>query len=168
MKLITRSLLAVAFVCLFASCSQDEELLIEEQVVKEEVQITADLVVEDQFASDILNAVNEYRAELGKPAFAFNNDSKSKAVEHSKYMASKNEISHDNFYERSDYLKARGAERVSENVAYGYRSADEVLQAWLRSESHKDAIEGDFSHSGIAVVKNKNGVSYFTQIFITK
>ena len=68
----------------------------------------------------------------------------------------------------ANYLKAKGAARVSENVAYGYRSPEEVVSAWLKSESHKEAIEGDFTHSGLSVVKNEKGIAFFTQIFIKK
>ena len=162
MKLITKSLFVLSFLFLLTSCSKDEELLIEQQ----EVTTSADLIVEDVFAAQILDAVNEYRASIGKASFKLHTASKSKAIEHSKYMASKNEISHDHFYERSDYLKSQGAHRVSENVAFGYSNADEVLKAWLNSPSHREALEGDFTDSGIAVVKTEKGVTYFTQIFV--
>ena len=50
-------------------------------------------------------------------------------------MVDNNEVSHANFYKRSDYLKANaGATKVSENVAYGYSSAESVVNAWLKSE----------------------------------
>ena len=159
-------MLAITFAIFLTSCSQDEELLTSNEETT--LEVSADLVIEDAFAQEILVEVNKHRESIGLSQLAYNNDSKVKAIEHSKYMATKNQISHDNFFQRSDYLKAKGAARVSENVAYGYRSPEEVVSAWLKSESHKEAIEGDFTHSGLSVVKNEKGIAFFTQIFIKK
>ena len=166
MRTFTTNLLAIAFAIFLTSCSQDEELLTSNEETT--LEVSADLVIEDAFAQEILVEVNKHRESIGLSQLAYNNDSKVKAIEHSKYMATKNQISHDNFFQRSDYLKAKGAARVSENVAYGYRSPKEVVSAWLKSESHKEAIEGDFTHSGLSVVKNEKGIAFFTQIFIKK
>ena len=81
-------------------------------------------------------------------------------------MIVNNKVSHDNFFERSDYLKANGASSVSENVAFGYRTAQEVVDGWLNSPSHKEAIEGDFTHSGISAAQTESGVNFFTHIFV--
>ncbi|MGO4913536.1 CAP domain-containing protein [Leeuwenhoekiella sp. W20_SRS_FM14] len=165
MRTFTTSLLALTFALFFTSCSQDEELMPAQEAT---LEIAADLTVEEAFAAEILQEVNEHRTSLGLTALKNNSDSKVKAVEHSKYMATKGIISHDNFFKRSDYLKAKGAGRVSENVAFGYRTAEEVVAAWIKSEGHREALEGNFTHSGISVVKNEKGTAYFTQIFITK
>ncbi|MGO4913533.1 CAP domain-containing protein [Leeuwenhoekiella sp. W20_SRS_FM14] len=165
MRTFTTSLLALTFVLFLTSCSQDEELMPAQEAT---LEIAADLTVEEAFAAEILQEVNEHRTSLGLTALKNNSDSKVKAVEHTKYMATKGIISHDNFFKRSDYLKAKGAGRVSENVAFGYRTAEEVVAAWIKSEGHREALEGNFTHSGISVVKNEKGTAYFTQIFITK
>ncbi len=165
MRTFTTSLLAIAFTVLFTSCSQDEELMPTEEAT---LEVAADLTVEEAFAQDVLAEVNKHRESIGLNALKANNDSKSQASNHSKYMATKGQISHDNFFKRSDYLKARGAGRVSENVAFGYRTAEEVVAAWIQSKSHREALEGNFTHSGISVVKNDKGTAFFTQIFITK
>tara|TARA_Y100000815_G_scaffold259218_1_gene269426 strand:- start:2530 stop:3033 length:504 start_codon:yes stop_codon:yes gene_type:complete len=167
MKLIiTRAFLAMTFLCLFASCSTDE--LEVTPTEKESVEISADLVVENDFAQEVLAEINTYRSSIGLNSLAMNNDPKVQALNHTKYMASLNKISHDNFFQRSDYLKSKGAVKVSENVAFGYYTAQEVVQAWLKSPGHKAAIEGDFTHTGISVVENDRGVPYFTQIFVKK
>ncbi|MFI8377691.1 CAP domain-containing protein [Leeuwenhoekiella sp. NPDC079379] len=165
MRTFTTSLLALTFALFLTSCSQDEELMPTQEAT---LEIAADLTVEEAFAAEILQKVNTHRTSLGLSALKNNSDSKVKAVEHTKYMATKGTISHDNFFKRSDYLKAKGAGRVSENVAFGYRTAEEVVAAWIKSEGHREALEGNFTHSGISVVKNDKGTAYFTQIFITK
>jgi len=165
MRTFTTTLMALTFALFLTSCSQDEELMQTEEAT---LEVSADLTVEETFAKEILAEVNSYRASIGLTELQANNDSKVKATEHTKYMATKGQISHDYFLQRSDYLKAKGAGRVSENVAYGYRTAAEVVSAWLKSESHKEAIEGNFTHSGISVVKDERGIAFFTQIFITR
>jgi len=165
MRTITTSLLALAFTVLFSSCSQDEELMTTSEAT---LEVSANLSLDQAFAQEVLAEVNLHRTSIGLAALKDNSDSDVKAVEHTKYMATKGEISHDNFYKRSDYLKARGAGRVSENVAFGYRSAQEVVAAWIKSDSHREALEGNFTHSGMSVVRNEKGTAFFTQIFITK
>jgi len=37
---------------------------------------------------------------------------------------------------------------------------------WLRSPHHLENIRGDYNYSGLGVWQDKNGVIYFTQIFV--
>ena len=91
------------------------------------------------------------------------------AYTHTDYMVDNDEVSHANFYSRSDYLKANaGAKKVSENVAYGYSSAESVVRAWLKSDGHKATIEGDFSNFDVSAEVNTEGKWYYTNIFIKK
>jgi uncharacterized protein YkwD len=84
-------------------------------------------------------------------------------------MIDQEEISHDKFDERSKTLiKDENASRTGENVAYGQRSAKAVMKAWLNSSGHRKNIEGDFTHVGIAVIKTKSGIFYYTQLFLKK
>lgn len=163
MKLILRSIFAMALLCLLASCSKDDELVASEIDM---IELAPNLEVEGQFAAAILDEINLHRESMGLSDLQPHTDSESQAVDHSKYMASKHQISHDNFFKRSDYLKSKGADKVSENVAFGYDTAEEVVAAWLKSPGHREALEGDFTHSGIAVVKTETGVTYFTEIFV--
>ncbi len=57
---------------------------------------------------------------------------------------------------------------AAENVAYGQMSAEEVVDGWLHSPGHRQNIEGDYNLTGIGVAQNKDGVIYFTQIFVLK
>ncbi len=163
MKTITSTLIAIGMVCLFASCSTDEV---------SEIDSTSNLENElsieniDTFSNEVLLLVNAHRATLELPPLKQHNAAKLEAMDHTAYMIQRNRISHDNFFDRSEYLKANGAQVVSENVAFGFRTAAEVLQGWLDSPEHKAEIEGNFTHSGISVAKNSNGIHYFTHIFV--
>jgi len=137
MKTITSTLIAIGMVCLFASCSTDEV---------SEIDSTSNLENElsieniDAFSNEVLLLVNAHRATLELPPLKQHNAAKLEAMDHTAYMIQRNRISHDNFFDRSEYLKANGAQVVSENVAFGFRTAAEVLQGWLDSPEHKAEI----------------------------
>ena len=51
------------------------------------------------------------------------------------------------------------------NVASGYPTAKSFINNWLNSSGHKANIEGDFTHIGIAAIKDSHGRYYYTQLF---
>ncbi|TBN02452.1 CAP domain-containing protein [Hyunsoonleella flava] len=120
-------------------------------------------------AEEILQIVNAHRASIGKNALEFNILANDLAYEHTLYMIEQSDISHDDFDKRSDRLiTEENANKTGENVAYGQRDAKAVMDAWLNSSGHRENIEGDFTHIGIAAVKNSSGTYYYTQIFLKK
>jgi uncharacterized protein YkwD len=142
------------------SCSKDEELTNEEAIAQAEILTIAD---------EILQIVNDHRLSIGENTLETNTLATNLANEHTEYMIAQNDISHDDFNQRSDRLiDEENATRTGENVAYGQRSASAVMEAWLNSSGHRKNIEGDFTHIGIGVIKNDAGVYYFTQIFLKK
>ncbi len=142
----------------FTSCSKDD-------VSEEDIELSETL----SMADEILQIVNAHRASIGKTPLEFNTLANDLAYEHTLYMIEQRDISHDDFDKRSDRLFAEAnASRTGENVAYGQRSAQDVMNAWLNSSGHRRNIEGDFTHIGIAVVKNSSGTYYFTQIFFKR
>jgi uncharacterized protein YkwD len=58
-----------------------------------------------------------------------------------------------------------GARAVSENIGFGYRAAEALLEAWINSEGHRANIERSYSHFGISVDQDQKGKDYFTNIF---
>lgn len=164
MKLINRSLCAIAALCVLVACSSDPTTTESDTLTNLETSIEVENNIE--LAEEVLDVLNDHRASLGLSALQWHTDSEDLAVGHSYYMVQQNEASHDNFYERSAILQENGADIVSENVAYGYRDAESVLQGWLDSPSHKSAIEGDYTHTGIGVALTDSGIPYYTQLFI--
>lgn len=156
----TYCLKTLSIVCCFSfllvsvSCSKDED--------PEKLEALS-------ISEEILQLVNAHRASIDKEPLAINNLATILAEEHTHYMIAQNDISHDNFDERSNRLFAEeNATRTGENVAYGQQSAKAVMEAWINSSGHRANIEGDFTHIGIGVIKNGSGVYYFTQIFLKK
>jgi len=171
------------------SCSTEELLdsneetidLVEEEIeedvveeVDENVEEGNDDEVEDinegtdtlSISEEILILVNQHRESIGKLALIRNASADNLATEHSNYMITKGAISHDNFILRFQKLQQEvNANAAGENVAAGYTTANSVMQGWIKSPGHKANIEGDFTHIGIAAVKDSNGRYYYTQLF---
>lgn len=162
MKLINRSLCAIAL-CLLCACTSDP---VSESDTLANLETSVEVENNIELAEEVLDALNDYRGSIGLPALLWHTDSEQLAVGHSRYMVVRNEPSHDNFYERSAILQENGADFVSENVAYGYQDAASVLEGWLNSPTHKSAIEGNYTHTGIGIVETDTGIPYYTQLFI--
>jgi uncharacterized protein YkwD len=112
--------------------------------------------------------INDYRISIGLNSLERINHVSHKSEEHDNYMISNNVVNHDDFLARSEnIIKVLGAKKVSENIAYNYNSAKGAFDAWLKSDAHRESIEGDFTHFGIAVRENPvNGRKYYTNIFV--
>lgn len=122
---------------------------------------------DSQFAQEVLVLINEHRVSIGLDLLTLGSEfSCAYAVEHTNYMIGLSEINHDNFHTRSAALQSEGAQQVGENVAYGYSSAENVVNAWLNSTSHRDNIEGNYTYSSFGIIKSDdNNTYYFTQLF---
>lgn len=112
--------------------------------------------------------INDYRVSIGLKTLEKINHVSYKSEEHDNYMIANNVVNHDDFVARSEnIMKVLGAKKVSENIAYNYNSAKGAFEAWLKSEGHKQNIEGDFTHFGISIRENPaNGKKYYTNIFV--
>ncbi|WP_036152893.1 CAP domain-containing protein [Maribacter forsetii] len=148
-----------------SSCSKTD---LNEDVMLESTSTA--LVVSDvniDIELEIFDLVNGYRAENGLSELSYNNQAQSYTLDHNLYMISKDEISHDDFAQRSSELSVEvNATRVSENVGRSFSTAEGVFKAWLASASHLKNIEGDYTQTAISVSTSEDGTLYFTQVFI--
>lgn len=118
---------------------------------------------------EILELLNEHRISAGLNSLGNNGTVKAVAFTHTDYMIEVDNVSHDNFFQRKQSLQANAeANVVSENVAYGFSSAESVVNAWINSPSHKDNIEGDYTDFDVSAEQNNEGKWYFTNIFIKR
>ncbi|AXY78606.1 CAP domain-containing protein [Paraflavitalea soli] len=112
--------------------------------------------------------MNQHRKKKGLPALSSNPVIEAEARRHTIAMAShQSPFGHDGFSYRSKVItsKVAGVTATAENVAYGSRSAEEVVNGWLKSSGHKKNIEGKYKLTGIGVARDEKSVLYFTQIF---
>ena len=56
---------------------------------------------------------------------------------------------------------------AAENIAYGQRTAQEVMTAWMNSPGHRaNILSKTVSHIGVGAAKAANGTLYWTQMFL--
>lgn len=149
------------------SCSKDS---INDEVTAYN-QVVAENAVYDYNAieAEILEEVNIYRSALGLDELKAMAELSVESEGHNIHMIEEGEVSHDNFSLRASKLMNRvGAKAVAENVGFGYRTAEAVVSAWLKSQGHRENIEGGYTHFGISVRQDAEGKNYFTNIFIKK
>ena len=157
-------LLVVLCALVLTSCSSNSEIELAGNTSEPTTVIT-----EKSIEAEILVLINNYRVANGLSILNKLQTIKSQANTHTNYMIDQNKISHDFFYQRKEYLTQNAnAVGVGENVAYGYSSAESVVNAWIKSEGHKKNIEGNFTHFEISAEKDADGKWYFTNIFIKK
>ncbi len=164
MNLLRTSLMVLAICFMATSCSKDEP------ATETDTNYSVDLGLANktdwQMANEILTIINEHRDGLHlDPIVMDKKMATAYAVLHTQYMMDQDELSHDNYALRSQALIENGAAKVGENVALGYLTAAQVVNAWLHSPSHKRVIEGNYTHSGFGVMQDERGTYYFTQLF---
>jgi uncharacterized protein YkwD len=117
----------------------------------------------------VFDQINRYRTGQGLSALVIDERIVSQARKHSRDMAQGvSTFSHNGF---NDRIAATGISYLSaaENIAYnqGYSDpATTAVNGWLKSPGHLQNIRGNFNFTGIGVVKNEDGVNYFTQLFM--
>jgi uncharacterized protein YkwD len=116
--------------------------------------------------------VNDYRHAHDLPVLVWNAAIAETARGHSRDMAERKvDFGHEGFGDRVDLLRRDfgGLQGAGENVLYTsdpQEVARNAVNIWLHSPPHLHNIRGDFNYSGIGVWENKEGLIYFTQIFI--
>ncbi|EIA09478.1 CAP domain-containing protein [Flavobacterium frigoris] len=158
-----RTFLFITVIFTMNSCSSDSS---ETQTVE---STTQKMVNYNYSASEIetMKLINEYRVSVGLNVLEKIDFISLKSEEHDNYMIANNVVSHDGFVTRAEEIKkVLSAKGVGENIAYNYSTAQSALNAWLASPGHKENIEGDYTHFGIAIRENPTtGKKYYTNIF---
>jgi len=129
------------------------------------------------FASQVVSLVNQHRQALGLPTLGVSPTLTASAQWKSAHMAYYQYMQHDDpappvARTVSDRLAACGYPTTNigwgENIAYGYQTPQDVMNAWLNSAGHKANIENaSFRAIGVGAVQSANGAWYWTQDFGT-
>ena len=117
-------------------------------------------------AAEFAELVNAHRASVGCSALVWNGSVADVARAHSDDMVTRDFFSHTNPDGLSpfDRLSAAGIAftAAAENIAYGYPTAQAVLQGWLDSPGHRANIENcALTEHGVGVTR-----AHWTHLFI--
>ncbi len=166
-KSTPKLLILLLCVFTFTSCAKDS---IEEEIEAIEYVAEKSAVYSySQLEEEVLQELNSYRIEKGLKELVPIAEASVQGKSHNIYMMSKGKISHDNFANRYHALVTTvKAKAVSENIAYGYRTAQAAVDAWIKSDSHRKNLEGEHTHFGLSVTQDEDGKNYFTNIFLRK
>ena len=162
-------LLCLIFLCVFSFSSCTKDSISPEKNAELKTANLVDAFAYSQIEIDILTLVNDYRKSKGLNTLIKVDEITLQAESHTVYMIEKSVVNHDNFNLRfANLVEEIGARAVSENVGFGYSTANAVVRAWLESEGHLANIEGDFTHFGVSVEMDENKKNYFTNIFVRR
>jgi uncharacterized protein YkwD len=160
---LLRVLLLVAVVYSMNSCSSDSSETPSSSTATMKVMDYS----YDSSELEAMNLINTYRVSVGLNELQQINHISYKSEEHDHYMIRNNVVNHNDFVARSENLiSVLGAKRVGENIAYNYNTPQSVVKAWLNSPTHKENLEGDYTHFGISIRTNPDGKKYYTNIFV--
>ncbi len=164
MKILKRSVFAILLLTLVASCAKDPiSVPIPTEAEYFNLDSIPNLAIDYNLADDLVAAINNYRIGINiEPLESSVDLANELALNHAVYMRQNAVTNHKYFFTRSHILRENGAINVAETVAYGYTSAESVVNAWLKSVGHRKVLEGDFNRVGIGVVKDSKRKNYFT------
>ena len=120
---------------------------------------------------EVARLVNVERAKNGLPALTYNWELARVARYKSQDMINKNYFNHTSPTYGSPFnmMKAFGIRftAAGENIAYGQRTAQEVMNGWMNSPGHRaNILSRNFTQIGVGYAKNPSGTIYWTQMFI--
>ena len=120
------------------------------------------------YETEVIRLVNEIRAQYGLNALAENWELSRVARYKSQDMRDRGYFSHTSptYGSPFDMMRAFGLSYRSagENIAYGYRTPEAVVKAWMSSSGHRENIlSAKYTQIGVGYVAGGN---YCTQMFI--
>jgi uncharacterized protein YkwD len=124
---------------------------------------------EAELMSLLVTQTNQIRYAAGCPQVHVEQDLVVASVRQSGYMATTGNFSHigpdgSTFVARA--FDAGYTTPAGENIAWGYSTATEVMNAWMASPSHRANILNCAAQSiGTGVVYASDGTPYVTQVF---
>jgi uncharacterized protein YkwD len=131
--------------------------------------------VKPLWEAEVLALTNAHRASLGLGALAPSASLTDAATWKAAHMARYGYMAHDDPappVARSWDQRIRDcgyASGAGENIAYGYRSPEAVLEGWLGSDGHRRNIENPtYKVIGVGAAVASSGTPYWAQIFGTR
>jgi uncharacterized protein YkwD len=117
----------------------------------------------------VVELVNRYRAVAGCPALRVDRRLDAAALGHSRDMARRDYFDHTGLDGSTPWTRARRAgydTPSAENIAFGYRTAEEAVRAWLDSPGHRRNLLDCTSRAvGTGVARGDSEGIYWTQLF---
>jgi uncharacterized protein YkwD len=164
--------IAVACVGALASCATQPETT--------RMPVSATIRPDTSPTGQVLQEVNSYRRSHGASDLQRHAGLERLAQEHSEYLMkhrgtftlSGKNVSHIGFEGRTLVARERyQMDNVSENVVaashLGKNPAPMLVKLWSESKDHETNMRGSWTHTGIGMVVDSDGMVFCTQLFST-
>lgn len=125
-------------------------------------------IEQTSYAKQVLSLVNVEREKNGLAPLAWNEQVAQSAMVRANEIQTSFSHTRPNGSDFSTALKENGVNYRSagENIAWGQKTPEEVVTAWLNSEGHRaNIMNKNFTNLGVGYVKNANGTPYWVQLF---
>ena len=121
------------------------------------------------FEARVVKLTNDNRVNNGCAAARTEAKLTTAARAHSVDMATRNYFSHTSKDGSTFLVRSKRAgytTAIGENIAWGYRTPEQVVTAWMKSPGHKANILNCKAKSvGVGLAKKADGTPYWTQMF---
>lgn len=120
------------------------------------------------YAQQVVQLVNEERAKVGLAPLTI--DAKVEAAANVRAKETMTSFSHTR-PDGTSFSTALKDQSVSyrmcgENIAYGQKSPEEVMKAWMNSSGHKaNILNENYTTIGVGYYQSSNGTNYWSQLF---
>ncbi len=168
--------MAVACVGALASCATEPET----KTKTTRMPVSAALRPDSSLSGKVLQEVNSYRRSHGTSDLERHAGLDRLAQEHCEYLRqhrgsfslSGKNVSHMGFEGRALVARERyQMQSISENVAAanypGMKAAPTLVKMWSESKGHDQNMRSSWTHTGLGVVVDSDGMVFCTQLFAT-
>lgn len=122
------------------------------------------------FAEQVVELVNQERTKAGLNAVTLDQNIASAALVRAKEIETSFSHTRPNGSKFSTALTEQGVtfKGAGENIAWGQKSPEAVMQAWMNSEGHRaNILNKNFTKIGVGYYQNAAGRNFWTQLLPT-
>lgn len=126
-------------------------------------------VQELTLAEQVVKLVNEERAKAGLQPLEIQQNVTDAANVRAREIKTSFSHTRPNGQSAFSALKEQGVNYrgAGENIAWGQRTPEEVMEGWMNSEGHRaNILNAKFTKIGVGHYRDENGRNYWTQMFI--
>lgn len=120
------------------------------------------------YAKQVVNLVNKERAKAGLSALTIDSKVEKAALVRAKEIQSSFSHTRPNGSTFVTALKEAGVSYngAGENIAWGQKTPEEVVTAWMNSPGHRaNILNKNFKYIGVGNLQNSSGTQYWVQLF---
>lgn len=123
---------------------------------------------ERSYVEQVVYLVNQERAKAGLSELNMQEDLTAAANVRAKEIKQSFSHTRPNGSSFSSVLKEQGIafSGSGENIAYGQKTPEQVMEGWMNSEGHRaNILNGKYKNIGVGYHQDERGVNYWVQLF---